>query len=122
MEYLKHPLVAKALAFAEKAHAGVCRKWTGEPYVRHVERVAARLAAVGFRPEVVAAGLLHDTVENTAISNAELAAEFGAEVAALVAMVTKPVIVGNRAARKAAFRAHLALSSYEGASLKLADE
>lgn len=122
MEKSKNPLVCKALSFAEMAHAGVPRKFTGEPYVEHPKRVAARLAALGFRPEVVAAGLLHDVVEDTHIVAAVIAAEFGPDVAALVAEVTKPVVVGIRAVRKAAFRAQLAKASYEGASIKLADE
>ena len=115
------PLVAKALTFAAAAHAGVERKWTGEPYVRHVERVAGRLKALGFGPEVVAAAVLHDVVEDTPVTSETLAAEFGPVVAALVAEVTKPVIEGSRAARKAAFNAHLTGSSYAGASIKLAD-
>ena len=124
MELSKHALVNKAAAFAAMAHAGVVRKWSGEPYVEHCERVAARLSALGFGPDVVAAALLHDVVEDTHIGPAVLAAEFGAAVAALVMEVTKPKIPktpGNRAARKAAMRAHLAGSSHEGASIKLAD-
>jgi (p)ppGpp synthase/HD superfamily hydrolase len=77
---------------------------------------------MGFPVEVIAAAYLHDVVEDTSISGAEIAAEFGPEVAALVAEVTKPIVKGNRAARKAAFRAHLAKSSYYGASIKLSDE
>ena len=118
------PLVRKAHAFATKAHAGVFRKWSGEPYVEHAARVAASLAALGFGPEVIAAGYLHDVVEDTEISAAELAAEFGPAVAALVVEVTNPKIPklpGNRAFRKAAVIRHLAGSSYEGASIKLAD-
>jgi (p)ppGpp synthase/HD superfamily hydrolase len=118
------PLVRKAHAFATKAHAGVFRKWTGEPYVKHVERVADSLAALGFGPEVVAAAYLHDVIEDCPISAAELAAEFGPVVAALVVEVTNPTIIklpGNRAARKAAKVEHLAGASYAGASIKLAD-
>ena len=115
-------LVRKAHAFAAKAHAGVFRKWSGEPYIEHPERVAARLAAMGFPAEVVAAAFLHDVVEDTPVSGAEIAAEFGPEVAALVAEVTKPIVKANRAGRKAAFRAHLAKASYYGACIKLSDE
>lgn len=117
-------LVVKAHAFAAKAHAGVFRKWSGEPYVEHAERVAGSLAALGFGPEVVAAGYLHDVVEDCPISAEELAAEFGPKVAALVVEVTNPELPklpGNRAYRKAAVVAHLAGASYEGASIKLAD-
>lgn len=117
-------LVLKAHAFAAKAHAGVFRKWSGEPYVEHAARVAGSLAALGFGPEVVAAGYLHDVIEDTPATEAELAAEFGPKVAAWVVEVTNPKIPkvpGNRAARKAAVVNHLAGASYEGASIKLAD-
>ena len=118
-------LILKAREFAEKAHAGVYRKGSsGEPYFYHPERVAASLAAVGLPDAVVAAGYLHDVVEDCPISNAEIAAEFGADVAALVAEVTKPVLPklpGNKAWRKAMEAEHLAKASYYGASIKLAD-
>jgi (p)ppGpp synthase/HD superfamily hydrolase len=124
MEVLKHPLVTKAAAFAAVAHAGVTRKWSGEPYIEHPTRVATRLAELAFAPEVIAAAFLHDVVEDTDVTVTELAAKFGPVVAALVAEVTKPKIpkeTSTRATRKAAFRAHLAKSSYEGASIKLSD-
>jgi (p)ppGpp synthase/HD superfamily hydrolase len=118
--------VRKAHAFATEAHAGVFRKWTdGEPYVEHPARVAAMLAELGFPDEVVAAAFLHDVVEDTAYSSADLAAAFGPTVATLVAEVTNPNDIpkmpGNRPIRKAANKAHLARASYAGASIKLAD-
>ena len=122
-------LIRKAHEFAAKAHAGVFRKWSGEPYITHPERVAAQLAALGFPEKVVAAAFLHDVVEDCGVSAAEIEAalgpEDGPEVAALVMEVTKPVIPkesSTRAFRKAAFREHLAKSSYYGASIKLGDE
>lgn len=117
-------LVKKARAFAMEAHAGVLRKGSGEPYFNHVERVALALAAHGFPDEVVAAGYLHDVVEDCPVSNADLVREFGPEVAALVAEVTKPKLPktpGNRAWRKAIEAEHVAKTGYNGASLKLAD-
>lgn len=117
-------LVKKAYHFAVKAHAGVFRKWSEEPYVEHPVRVAAALARLGFPEKVVAAALLHDVVEDCPVSEAEIVAEFGAEVAALVMEVTKPVIPkesSTRAFRKAEFRKHLAGSSFYGASIKLSD-
>ena len=118
------PLIRKAHAFAAKAHAGVFRRWSGEPYVEHCERVAGSLIALGAPTEVVAAAYLHDVIEDCPVSEAELAAEFGPKVAALVVEVTNPKIAkepGNRAMRKAAVIQHLAASSAEGASIKLAD-
>jgi len=117
-------LVEKAHAFAAKAHAGVFRRWSGEPYIGHAERVAACVAAVGAPAEVVAAALLHDVIEDCEVSAAELAAAFGPTVAALVVEVTNPNIPkepGNRRFRKAAEKAHLAGASYWGATIKLAD-
>lgn len=122
MSASENSLVNKARAFATKAHAGVTRKWTGEPYIEHPARVAARLEALGFDPEVVAAAWLHDVIEDTEHTAAELEAEFGHRVAALVLEVTKPVLPGaDKAARDEAVIKRLAGSSYEGASLKLGD-
>jgi len=117
-------LVAKAAGFAKKAHAGVFRMGSGEPYFEHVERVAKTLAALGFPDHVIAAAYLHDVVEDAGVSPEALAKEFGPDVAALVAEVTNPVLPimhGNRAWRKAKEVEHLAKASYYGASLKLAD-
>jgi (p)ppGpp synthase/HD superfamily hydrolase len=117
-------LVRKAHAFAAKAHAGVFRRWSGEPYVEHCERVAAAVAALGAPPEVIAAAFLHDVVEDCPISAAEIEAEFGPAVAELVVEVTNPKIPklpGNKPMRKAAVVEHLARSSPNGASIKLAD-
>ena len=121
---MEHELVNKARTFAAMAHAGVVRKWTGEPYVEHCGRVAGRIAALGLPAEVVAAAWLHDVVEDTPISVARLNAEFGPVVASLVEQVTNPKIVktpDNRALRKAAVIVHLAAASYHGACIKLAD-
>jgi guanosine-3',5'-bis(diphosphate) 3'-pyrophosphohydrolase len=117
-------LAEKAHQYATQAHTGVVRKWTGEPYIEHPKRVAAILEALDFPEKVVAAAYLHDVVEDTLVPIEDIEEEFGFEVAALVAMVTKPRIdkaTTTRAFRKAKFREQLAQTSYFGASLKLAD-
>ena len=116
-------LVLKAHAFAAKAHAGVFRMFSGEPYVEHVERVAGSLAALGFDPDVIAAAYLHDVIEDCPVTAAELAAEFSPRIAALVVEVTNPEKLPgmSKAERLAGVVAHLAGSSYAGASIKLAD-
>jgi (p)ppGpp synthase/HD superfamily hydrolase len=116
-------MVEKAHAFATKAHAGVFRNWSGEPYVEHCERVAASVAALGFDSDVIAAAYLHDVVEDCPISAAELAAEFSPRIAALVVEVTNPKKIPgmSKAERLAGVVKHLAGSSYAGASIKLAD-
>jgi guanosine-3',5'-bis(diphosphate) 3'-pyrophosphohydrolase len=116
-------LVLKAHEFAAKAHEGVFRNWSGEPYVEHCERVAGSLAALGFDPDVIAAAYLHDVIEDCPISPAEIEAEFGPRIAALVVEVSNPKKIPgmSKAARLAAVVEHLAKSSYGGASIKLAD-
>jgi len=81
-------LVSRAYRVAERAHEGQTRA-SGEPYVNHCLAVAAILAEFGVPAEVVAAGLLHDVVEDTTISLDDLQRDFGKEIAVLVDGVTK---------------------------------
>ena len=68
---LSHPLVAKAFAIAVKAHQGTDRV-SGEPYINHPLRVAKRLQDNGFNEEVVMVALLHDVVEDSEFTLADL--------------------------------------------------
>ncbi|QAY61270.1 bifunctional (p)ppGpp synthetase/guanosine-3',5'-bis(diphosphate) 3'-pyrophosphohydrolase [Microbacterium protaetiae] len=81
-------ILERAYATAEAAHAGQTRQ-SGEPYITHPLAVAQILADLGLGPRAVAAALLHDTVEDTDYSLAELTRDFGDEVAMLVDGVTK---------------------------------
>jgi guanosine-3',5'-bis(diphosphate) 3'-pyrophosphohydrolase len=81
-------LVQRAYELAERAHEGQTRL-SGEPYVNHCLAVAQILAELGAPIPVVVAGLLHDTVEDTAIPLPQIEKEFGREVARLVDGVTK---------------------------------
>ena len=81
-------LIEKALALALRAHEGQMRKDAPTPYLVHPVRVAILLARYGFPDEVVAAGLVHDVVEDTDVSLEEIRQELGEQVAALVAPVT----------------------------------
>ena len=84
-----YQLVEKAWKFAETAHAGQVRK-SGEPYFIHPCFVASILTDLMIDPPTIAAGLLHDTVEDCAgITLDTLRTEFGEEVAELVDGVTK---------------------------------
>jgi (p)ppGpp synthase/HD superfamily hydrolase len=116
-------LVEKAEAFAERAHAGQKRKYTGHDYTAHLSAVAAIVATVPHTQEVIAAAFLHDTVEDTKTALADIQREFGAAVASLVEQLTdvsRPSD-GNRAVRKALDREHLAAASPEAQTIKLAD-
>jgi len=81
-------LIQKAYVFAATAHAGQTRL-SGEPYLSHPLAVASILAEMGFDEPTIAAGLLHDTVEDTKATIEELDENFGEEVADIVDGVTK---------------------------------
>ncbi len=81
-------LVQRAYTYAEEAHRDQKRA-SGEPYVTHCVAVAGILAEMKVPPVVVISGLLHDTVEDTQITNDDLRRDFGEEVAKLVDGVTK---------------------------------
>ncbi len=81
-------LIEKAYDFASVAHAGQLRM-SGEPYFMHPASVAKNIAEMGFDEHAIAAGLLHDTVEDTSASIDELEDEFGEQVADIVDGVTK---------------------------------
>jgi guanosine-3',5'-bis(diphosphate) 3'-pyrophosphohydrolase len=81
-------LIQRAYRVAEEAHQSQKRN-SGEPYINHCIAVATILADLRVPPEVVAAGLLHDTVEDTTITLDDIRRDFGEIVASLVDGVTK---------------------------------
>ncbi|MEM6698426.1 MAG: HD domain-containing protein, partial [Bacteroidota bacterium] len=81
-------VVCRAYEYAEKAHEGYQRK-SGEPYFIHVAAVGYKLAEMGMGPRTIAAGLLHDVIEDTSITDEDIQAEFGDEILFLVQGVTK---------------------------------
>jgi len=81
-------LVRKAYEFSQKYHAGQTRA-SGEPYLVHPLEVALVLAEIKMDSVSVAAGLLHDSVEDTSITIVDIRKEFGEQVAHIVEGVTK---------------------------------
>lgn len=81
-------LIQRAFAVAEQSHQGQKRK-SGDPYITHPVAVATILAELGMTGTTLAAALLHDTVEDTPYTLADLTRDFGPEVAMLVDGVTK---------------------------------
>jgi GTP pyrophosphokinase len=81
-------LITRAYRVAELAHQDQKRA-SGEPYVNHCVAVAMILAELRVPPEVIVAGLLHDTVEDTSLTLADIRQDFGDDVAKLVDGVTK---------------------------------
>ncbi len=81
-------IVDKAYAYAELHHREQFRK-SGEPYIIHLVNVAYILATLRVGPRTVAAGFLHDVIEDCGVTKEQLTKDFGDEVATLVESVTK---------------------------------
>ena len=81
-------LIRKAYEFSQKHHAGQSRA-SGEPYLIHPLEVALVLAEMKMDPVAIAAGLLHDSVEDTSVTVVDIRKEFGEQVAHIVEGVTK---------------------------------
>jgi hypothetical protein len=118
-------LVDRAARFAANAHrsAGHRRKYTGDPYAVHLEAVAGLVASVTGDEETIASAWLHDVVEDTPVTAADVRKRFGGGVAKLVTELTDVSRPGdgNREARKASDRDHLAGASPRAKTVKLAD-
>lgn len=118
-------LEPRARLFAIHWHQSIdqVRKYTGEPYWHHPEAVAALVKTVPHTEEMIAAAWLHDVVEDTPCTLAQVAAEFGEPVGTLVEWLTdsaKPTD-GNRATRKAIECMRLARAPVAAKTVKLAD-
>jgi GTP pyrophosphokinase len=81
-------LIQRAYRVAEEAHREQ-KRHSGEPYINHCIAVASILSELKVPPEVIAAGLLHDTVEDTTVTLADIRRDFGGTITALVDGVTK---------------------------------
>ena len=116
-------VITKAEQFAQEAHKDHKRKYTGDPYYVHLDEVRNIVKQAGGTVEQQAAALLHDTVEDTSVTPADITKEFGPKIAKLVVELTdvsKPED-GNRKTRKAIDRDKLAGVSAEAQTVKYAD-
>jgi guanosine-3',5'-bis(diphosphate) 3'-pyrophosphohydrolase len=119
-------LILKAAQFADVAHAGQRRKFTGYPYITHPLRVAGRASLIYDVTEpVVAAAWLHDTIEDCRVTpEGLLRAGFPQQTVDLVLELTNPSKDRpdlGRAARKQLDREHIAKGSYWARVLKFLD-
>ena len=117
-------LLARAFHYACKCHAQQKRKGAaGEPYVNHLADVARRVAEAtnGTDINLIAAALLHDTIEDVGVSRADLVIAFGEDVAALVVEVTDDKRL-DKAERKRLQVVNAAGKSDRAKMLKLADK
>ncbi len=83
-------IIEKAIEVAAKAHEGQVRKLSAVPYITHPFTVGMILQQAGYSDEIISAGILHDTVEDTELTHADIENMFGKEVATLVAGATEP--------------------------------
>ncbi|HEX2398318.1 MAG TPA: CHAD domain-containing protein [Solirubrobacteraceae bacterium] len=108
------PAAREALAFAERAHAGES--------LAHQLEVGALVKAAGYPEEVVAAGILHDTVEDTDATLPDIEARFGPAVSALVGALTEDPDLAPYEQRKAALRRQVADAGDPAAAVYAADK
>jgi (p)ppGpp synthase/HD superfamily hydrolase len=116
------PLWQDAAAFAARAHRHQIRKDDRTPYVSHVFRVAMTVRDV-FGCEdgtVLAAALLHDTIEDTTTDYEDLEERFGREVADIVSFLTKNMAMPEEE-REEEYDARLAMADWRARLIKLAD-
>ena len=118
-------MVVESKMFATAAHAAVGqkRKYSGDDYIVHPQRVAAIVERHGGSDEMVAAAWLHDTVEDTDVTLELITKTFGYEIASIVEGLTDVSLPsdGNRAKRKSIDRMHSANASTEAQFVKCAD-
>lgn len=115
-------LLAKAFNFAAQKHSAQRRKGVDqEPYVNHLAEVASLLAENGASLETIVAGVLHDTIEDTGTTHAELVEAFGRNIADIVRECTddKSLPKAERKRLQAETAAH---KSDEARQVKIADK
>lgn len=118
----RSPLTRAALEFADERHAGQRREVDGAPFVAHPLEVACLLHEAGYSDEVVAAGVLHDVLENSDTGAPEIEDRFGRYVAELVTALTDDPGIEDEAERKAALRRQVALAGECAAAIFAADK
>jgi (p)ppGpp synthase/HD superfamily hydrolase len=116
------PITREALEFATAQHAGQRRDADQAPFILHPLEVAQLLRGRDYPDHVVAAGVLHDVIEDTDVGYDEIEGRFGTAVATLVRAVSEPPGGGDYAERKARLRDAVAQASADAAAVFAADK
>jgi HD domain len=116
------PHTREALTYAERQHAGQRRAADGAPFIVHPLEVARLLYHAGAPDHVIAAGLLHDTIEKTDATAADLTARFGLRIATIVLAVSEDQRITGYAERKAALRDQVARAGHDALMVLAADK
>lgn len=116
-------IIKRAEEFAQIAHANHFRKYTNLPYYTHLNEVRNIVKDAGGSVDMQVAALLHDTVEDTNTTEADILKDFGPKIAKLVIELTdiSSPEDGNRASRKAKDRDKLSQISKDAQTIKYAD-
>ena len=112
----------RAVAYARRMHAGQLRQADGAPFIVHPLEVVTLLHDAGAPDEVIAAGALHDTLEKTDATTADLTRRFGGRITTLVTAVTEDASIPTYAGRKAALRRQVAGAGPESLLVFAADK
>lgn len=122
--FLNTELFDKAAHFAISAHANTERRAKGFPYIIHPMEAAAIVATMTTDPELLAAAILHDTLEDTEVTFEELRSQFGNRVAYLVLAESDNGILRQTTWRESKSRAveRLANASHEGKIVAMGDK
>lgn len=112
--------LSRAFSAARRAHAGHMKG--GRPYLEHPIQVAGLLRGGGYAEATIAAGLLHDVVEDSEVTVGEVVASFGPEVGKLVAALTEDPAIEDWEARKQALRERAAGAGSESIAIYTADK
>jgi (p)ppGpp synthase/HD superfamily hydrolase len=116
------PLTRKAVRFGVERHRGQERDSDHAPFVVHPLEVASLLERAGYPDHVVAAAVLHDVLEDTDTDRAGLEADFGREVAQLVAAVSDDPTIEDEEDRKSQVRERIRHLDGEAAAIYAADK
>ncbi len=116
------PLTAQAVRFAREWHDGQHRASDDAPFVIHPLEVGVLLHNTGAPDEVVAAGVLHDVIEDTSVSHADIGRRFGSRVEQLVEAVTDDETIEDKDERKKAGRRKVQAAGHDAAMIFAADK
>lgn len=116
------PVTRKAIRFAARLHHGQRRVSDEAPFILHPLEVAVSLSTANCPDRVVAAGVLHDVIEDTDAVIEEIRGEFGVHIAGLVASLTEDETIAGSVERKAALRAQVKAAGPEVGTVFAADK
>ncbi len=116
------PKTRAAIAFARSSHAGQRRRVDGAPFILHPLEVGSLLYHVGAPDHVIAAGVLHDTIEKTAVDAEAISRRFGPRVAAIVTAVSEDERIESYDARKRALREQVQAAGADALMVFAADK